>query len=288
MTGARWGARIAVYGRLAKPGIVLGNLVATLGGFMLASHGRIDWPVFALALCGSAAVVAGSGIFNNIIDRNIDAVMSRTRHRALVTGVADRRVAFVVAVLLCLAGLGLLGRIGPAPALLALFGIAVYVGLYSLWLKRQSVHGTLVGSLSGAVPPAIGYAAAGQVDFGMVLLMLLFCLWQMPHSYAIALLRAEDYAAVHIPLPPLRHGAAWARRHICYYLTALLLTAMLMTLSGYAGYGFLAVALLSGGYWLGLALWEYGETIAWARRQLLCSLITVVALSLSMAIRLPV
>lgn len=270
--------------RLVKPGIVLGNLLSAAGGFLLASDEYVVLPVFAMVMIATTFLVAGAGALNNVMDRDIDAAMMRTRNRPLPQGDISVVAATGFGAALCGIGLALLFVTGVLPFLLGIGGLAVYLVFYTAWLKRSSVHGTLIGSLSGAVPPAIGYAAGGGVDFGLALLMLLFCLWQMPHSFAIALLREEDYRAAAIPLPPLHHGAVWARRHIIYYLVAFLCTAAAMTASGYAGYSFLAVVIVSGGYWLMLALWEKGETIVWARRQLICSLVTVTVLSLAMGL----
>lgn len=274
----------SVYMQLVKSGILLGNLLAMAGGFCLAARGHVDFIPFVIAVMATACLVAGAGALNNVFDRDIDAVMSRTKKRPLPCKKISVATAASIGVVLSLAGLSLLLVSGIVPFLLGCAGFIIYVGVYTLWLKRRSVHGTLIGSLSGAVPPAIGYAAAGGMDFGLVLLMLLFCLWQMPHSYAIALLREEDYRATAIPLPPLHHGEAWARRHIMYYLVAFLCTAAAMTASGYADYGFLVVAIVCGGYWLVLAVWERGETIVWARRQLICSLVTITVLSLTMGL----
>jgi heme o synthase len=273
--------------QLTKPGIVLGNLISASGGFLLAARGHIDAARFAAVFLGIALVVAAGGVCNNVVDRDIDAMMARTRHRAMALGLIAPAPALRYAALLGLAGLALLAAINILTALLALFGLLVYVGLYSLLLKRRSMHGTLVGSLSGAVPPLVGYCAvAGRVDAGALLLLLMFALWQMPHSYAIAIFRAEDYAAAGIPVPPLTLGTAAAKRHIAYYIVAFTLTAMLLTAAGYTGDAYLAVALLAGLYWFALAL-SGGHTLddrGWARRVFACSLYTIVVLSVMMSV----
>ena len=96
--------------------------------------------------------------------------------------------------------------------LIAVVGFVVYVGVYSLYMKRKSVYGTLVGSLSGAAPPVIGYCAVtGQFDTGALILLLIFSLWQMPHSYAIAIFRFKDYRAANIPVLPVIKGISVAK-----------------------------------------------------------------------------
>ena len=276
------------YLQLAKPGIVLGNLISVCGGFFLAARGTIDPPLFAATALGVSLVVAGGCVFNNVIDRDIDAIMTRTRGRAMVKGLVTPAAALTYGGLLGLTGLTLLFvRVNPLSAGLALFGFAVYVGLYSLYLKRRSVHGTLVGSLSGAVPPIAGYCAvSGRLDAGVLLLFLMFSLWQMPHSYAIAIFRFDDYVAAGIPVHPVRMGVAAAKRHIVYYILAFTLTALMLTIVGYTGYVYLAVAAGAGVYWLLMAVSGYraADDRIWGRRVFVCSIFTITALSVMMSV----
>lgn len=97
--------------------------------------------------------------------------------------------------------------------MLAVIGFVIYVGVYSLYMKRKSVYGTLIGSLSGAAPPVIGYCAVtGQFDTGALILLLIFSLWQMPHSYAIAIFRFKDYQAANIPVLPVIKGISVTKK----------------------------------------------------------------------------
>ena len=280
--------RAAPYLALVKPGIVFGNLVSAAGGFLLAARGEVDPRLFAATLIGAALVVAGGCTFNNIIDRDIDSRMARTRRRPMVTGAIGLLPAFVFGVLLAAAGLALLAvATTPLATLLAAAGLAIYVGLYSLWLKRRSPHGTLVGSLSGAIPPLIGYCAVGgRLDAGAGLLFLMFALWQMPHSYAIAIFRFEDYVAAGIPVQPVRLGVAAARRHIIYYIVAFMVAAVMLTFVGYTGYAYLVVAAVSGACWLNIAVSGYRATDdrRWARRVFAASIGNIMVLCLMMAV----
>lgn len=268
---------------LIKSKVVLGNLIAVLGGFLLAARGHIQPGLLAVILCGAAMVLAGACAANNVIDRDIDAIMKRTRCRPLVTGAMTVGLARIWSAVLSLGGMLLLLSVSPRSALMALSGWLVYVGLYSLWLKRHSVHGTLIGSLSGAVPPVIGYCAIHPFDGGAGLLMAMFCLWQIPHSYAIALLRADDYRAAAIPQWALVAGSAWVRRHFIYYIAAFVLVTAQLSAFGYTGQAFLVVTALCGTYWVALAVNESPDAV-WARHQYLCSLLTIVALSITMAV----
>ncbi len=199
---------IKQYLQVTKPGIIFGNLISVIGGFLLASKGDIDYPLFLSTLLGVSLVVASGCVFNNYIDRDIDKIMERTKNRVLVKGLIDPKVSLIYASVLGIAGMLLLYVAANALAMmLAVIGFVIYVGVYSLYMKRKSVYGTLIGSLSGAAPPVIGYCAVtGQFDTGALILLLIFSLWQMPHSYAIAIFRFKDYQAANIPVLPVIKG----------------------------------------------------------------------------------
>ena len=146
------------YVQVTKPGIIIGNLIATTGGFLLASRGNIDGVLMLATLLGISLVVASGCVINNCIDRDIDSCMQRTRTRVTVTGEMSVLAALAHGIVLGIAGFALLAWYVTVAALIfAVLGFVVYVGIYSLYMKRNSVHGTLVGSLSGAVPPVVGY-----------------------------------------------------------------------------------------------------------------------------------
>ncbi|MCG7600522.1 heme o synthase [Halomonas sp. McH1-25] len=279
---------IKLYLNLTKPGIIFGNLISVTGGYFLAARGEFDLPLFLATLAGVALVIASGCVFNNVIDRDIDVKMERTRNRALARGLVSPHVALAYATVLGLAGFALLyWGANPLAALFAGLGFFVYVVLYSLYLKRNSVYGTLVGSLSGATPPVIGYcAASGQFDMGGAILLLIFSLWQMPHSYAIAIFRFNDYRAASIPVLPVKKGIAAAKRSIVLYIVAFMAAALALSVLGYAGYGYFAVAATMSLYWLYLASLGYrkNDDCAWAKKQFAFSIVMITALSVMMAV----
>jgi protoheme IX farnesyltransferase len=282
-------ATYKTYLALTKPGIVLGNLVSVTGAFLFASGGAVDWRQGALAAAGVSLVVASGCAVNNVIDRDIDRLMQRTRSRPMANGALAVPVALVYAALLLLAGLALLWAATQRllPQALILCGYAVYTGLYSLRLKRSSVHGTLVGSIAGAMPPVVGYCVAhGGLDAAAVLLFAVFCLWQMPHSYAIAIFRAADYRAAAIPVLPLVRGHASAKRHMIAYMLAFLAAAPLLAALG-AGPLYLLAAVVAGGGWLalGIAGLTARDDARWARQVFFLSIAVVTLLSAAMALR---
>ncbi|NWO09291.1 protoheme IX farnesyltransferase [Chromohalobacter salexigens] len=276
------------YVSITKPGIIFGNLISVAGGFFLASQGSVDGVLFLATVIGVALVIASGCVFNNYIDRDIDRLMERTQGRVTVQGLISPGITLVYGSVLGMAGfLTLALGTNALATLFALLGFFVYVGLYSLYLKRHSVYGTLVGSLSGAAPPVVGYCAvSGQFDLGALTLLLIFCLWQMPHSYAIAIFRYQDYRAASIPVLPVTRGVRAAKHHIFWYILAFLGATLMLTLGGYAGYGYFAVAAAMGIYWLVMALRGYraGDDRVWAKKVFIFSIFTITALSIMMSI----
>ncbi|AIA70099.1 protoheme IX farnesyltransferase [Pectobacterium atrosepticum SCRI1043] len=280
---------IKQYLQVTKPGIIFGNLISVIGGFLLAAQGRIDYPLFLATLVGVSLVVASGCVFNNVIDRDIDKKMERTKNRVLVKGLISLKVTLVYASLLGIAGFALLYvAANPLAMWLAVMGFVVYVGVYSLYMKRHSVYGTLIGSLSGAAPPVIGYCAvSNQFDAGALILLLIFSLWQMPHSYAIAIFRFKDYQAANIPVLPVVKGISVAKNHITLYIVAFAIATLMLSLGGYAGYKYLIVAAAVSVWWLGMALSGYKNAIddrVWARKLFVFSIVAITSLSVMMSV----
>ena len=274
--------------QITKPGIIFGNVLSVAGGFFLAAKGHVDFGLFLAVVIGTSLVVASGCVFNNCIDRDIDVKMERTKNRVLVQGLVSLKLALIFASVLGIAGVGLLyTKANPMAALFAVIGFVIYVGFYSLYLKRKSVHGTLVGSLSGAMPPVIGYVAvSNSFDLAALTLLVMFSLWQMPHSYAIAIFRFNDYLAASIPVLPVKRGIVVAKRHILIYTLAFLLATLMLTVGGYAGLSYLAVAAVMGMYWLYMA-WSGYKAVddrVWARKLFVFSIFTITALSVMMSL----
>ncbi|WP_418904321.1 heme o synthase [Chromohalobacter moromii] len=286
--GESLGVILKPYVSITKPGIIFGNLISVAGGFFLASQGSVDGVLFLATVIGIALVIASGCVFNNYIDRDIDRLMERTQGRVAVQGLISPGITLAYGSVLGVAGfLTLALGTNALATLFALLGFFVYVGLYSLYLKRHSVYGTLVGSLSGAAPPVVGYCAvSGQFDLGALTLLLIFCLWQMPHSYAIAIFRYQDYRAASIPVLPVTRGVRAAKHHIFWYILAFLGATLMLTLGGYAGYGYFAVAAAMGLYWLVMAFRGYrtGDDRVWAKKVFIFSIFTITALSIMMSI----
>ena len=273
---------------VTKPGIILGNLITAAGGSFLASKGSYDITVLLPALVGISLVVASGCVLNNCIDRDIDRKMARTCNRILARGLLSMKAAGVYACLLGIAGTILLwASANILSVVVVLAGFVIYVGVYSLYLKRHSVYGTLIGSLAGAAPPLAGYCAIGnRFDMGALILLSIFILWQMPHCYAIAIFRVKEYAAASIPVLPAAQGIPAAKRQIAGYILTFWAASLMPTFAGYTGFSYLAVAAGSGLWWLYMALSGFRtfDDRLWAKRLLVFSILNIFVLSVMMSI----
>lgn len=270
---------------LTKPGILFGNFITTLGGFFLVAQGSIDILLLLLTLIGTTLVVASGCVVNNVIDQDIDTKMQRTQNRALVKKTISPTVALVYAFVLGVMGFSILwfGVNGYA-FLFAMIGFIVYVGFYSLWTKRTSIHQTVIGSISGASPPVIGYTAVThQFDVAALLLFLAYALWQMPHSWAIAIYRFDDYKNAGIPILPVARSIYRTKIECVIYI--LLFAAVLNGLYcfGYTNVFFLITFNALTAYWFYLSIigFKAENDQLWAKRFFLYSVILITLLSLS-------
>lgn len=269
------------YYLLTKPGIIMGNLITTAGGFAMASKGSIDLWLFFAMLLGLGPVIASACVFNNYIDRISDAKMARTKNRPLATGSIAPRKAIVFALLLGCFGIATLSLFtNYLAALIAATGFFVYVVLYSLW-KSRSMHATLVGSISGAVPPVVGYCAvSGRLDAGALILFAILVLWQMPHFFAIAMYRLDDYAAASIPVLPIMKGNRATKIQILLYIIAFAISTLLLIPFGYTGsaYAISAIVLSAAWLWLSVKGFTASDDRVWARNMFRLSLVIITTL----------
>jgi len=204
---------------LVKIGICGSTALTALAGFALASAGTgrsLPLGRGALAVLGTALLVAGACAANNWIDRDIDALMRRTRDRPTARGAMSAFQVLGIAACLGLSGLALLFAATPTAAALGLAGAAIYLLPYSLWAKRRGPSSLYVGGIAGSIPPLIGWAAADPRLGGPAWLLFAFlALWQQAHVRVLALKRAAEYRAAGVPmagLPPAPGDAVRERR----------------------------------------------------------------------------
>jgi protoheme IX farnesyltransferase len=270
-TAYRWLELIS----LGKPRIVLFVLLSTLTGFFLGA-GRVSLGVLFHTLIGTALAAAGSMALNQYLERDIDALMERTRRRPLPAGRIAPREALVFGVAcLTLGTVYLALAVNLLSAFLTAATAVWYLGIYTP-LKRRTAFCFLVGAVCGATPPVIGWAAvAGEVPVGAWILFGILFLWQVPHTLAIARLYRDDYARAGIRvLPVVEPDGHSTRRQVLASTLALLAVGLLPTLVGLAGPVYFLAALGLGLFLLrcGLRL-RSGPATSSDRRLLLATLV---------------
>jgi protoheme IX farnesyltransferase len=208
--------------------------------------------------------------------------MKRTKNRALVTGSIMPISALTYAVALGLAGYVTLAVFtNPLATVLGAAGMFFYVVVYG-YAKRKTVHGTLIGCISGAIPPVAGYAAAsGRLDLAAAILFLILVFWQMAHFFSIALFRQKDYAATGMPIMPVVRGIERTKKQIIMYICLLIGAVLVLSLAGYTGYSFAIIMGCGCLYWLTKGLRTYSEpsAVAWGKGMFISSLMVIMMLA---------
>ena len=246
-----------------------------------------------MTLLGTTFVVASGCVVNNVIDQDIDQKMQRTMNRALVKKTISPTIAMFYALVLGVIGFGILWFFVNAYAFLfAVIGFVVYVGFYSLWTKRTTIHQTVIGSISGASPPVIGYTAVTQqFDIAALLIFVAYALWQMPHSWAIAIYRFDDYKNAGVPILPVARSILRTKIESLIYVILFTIAMNALYVYGYTNIVFLVICNLLCAYWfyIGILGFKAENDQLWAKRFFLFSviLITVISLSFSFTFNSP-
>jgi protoheme IX farnesyltransferase len=246
---------------LTKPGVMVLLLVTTLCAMLVAAQGVPSlWTLF-WTLVGGALASGGAGAINHYVDRDIDAIMTRTRRRPLPAGrVAPEYALLFGIVLSVLAVYVLTAFVNPVAAVLSLSGNLFYVFVYTIWLKRTTPQNIVIGGAAGAVPPLVGWAAVtGQVSVPALLMFLLVFAWTPPHFWALALYKRGDYAAAGVPMLPAVRGEEETRRQILAYTVAMVLASLLFYPLGVLGVPYLVAAMVLGARFLWLVARLYRE-----------------------------
>ncbi|MFC4712565.1 heme o synthase [Planococcus dechangensis] len=274
---------------LIKIGIVNSNLITVFTGLWLAFQfsgtnflDHLDILVYTLV--GSALIIAGSAAMNNYIDTDIDPLMASKRSRPTVTGRFKPSAVLALAISFIVIGELFLFSASVSAGLFGIAGILAYVVLYSMWSKRRHVGNTIVGSISGAIPPLIGWAAVEPtLGMGAWALFLIMFIWQPPHFYALAMKRTEEYRAANIPMLPVVKGFHRTKKSMLAWVLLLFPLPFLLTELG-IGFIILATALNIG--WLVLAIrgFSVADDLKWAKKMFIYSLNYMTILFVSMII----
>ncbi len=260
--------RLKAYLMLNKPIIVALLLVTTYAGMVVGGKAVPSLGLTFWTLLGGALAAGGSSALNQYIDRQIDSAMQRTSRRPIPAGILTPAEALAYGFAACLAAFFILtGFVNLLAALLAVAGMVYYVLIYSIWLKHLTVQNIVIGGGAGAIPPLVGWAAAaGSLNVPSLFLFALVFMWTPPHFWALALVRARDYARAGVPMLPVVRGEKETRTQIFIYTLELVGLTLLMPVFKVAGSVFLISAVILG-LWLIYTAWQVvripGNKVAW-------------------------
>ena len=252
-------SRLVDFYELTKPRMNFLVVITTMVGFYVASPALVDWLLLVHTLLGTAMTAASASVLNQLIERNLDALMPRTRNRPLPGGRIAPREALLYGVTLGVTGVLYLALlVNPLTALLGFVTLASYVFVYTP-LKRRTSLNTIVGAVPGALPPVMGCTAAlGTLSPEAVALFGILFFWQMPHFLAIAILYRKDYALAGFKMLPVVDGDLnFTSRQVVLYAAALIPVSLTPALIGMAGAVYFACAVLAG-----LAFLSFGVSCA--------------------------
>ncbi|WP_339183797.1 heme o synthase [Oceanobacillus sp. FSL W7-1293] len=270
---------LKILSQTVKTGIIRSNLVPMFAGLTLSLYtyqiSITDKLLEILfAFLGSIFVIGAAGAFNNLYDREIDAIMKRTQGRPTVTGEIKPGTVLWLGIVMAIAGIILLCLTTPLAGLLGFLGLFFYVFPYTMWSKRRTVYNTEIGSISGAMPPLIGWAAMyPDITHPAILgLFVIAVIWQMPHFYSIAIRRHEEYQAAGIPMLPVVKGVR--RTYIQTNIYLIIMFGISFLLSSLS-VGLMLVALIMSLGWLMLSVFGYQrmDSKKWAKSMFIYSLI---------------
>lgn len=244
--------------QLLKPR-VMSLVVFTAVTGLIVAPGRLDWINAVVAILCIAVGAGAAGALNMAVEGETDALMRRTRGRPVAAGRVRKNDAIAFGMVLSVFSVMLLGMTTNwlAGGLLALT-IVYYAWLYTLVLKRRTPQNIVIGGAAGAFPPVIGWAAVtGDAPWQAWLLFLIIFTWTPPHTWALALYSAGDYAKAGIPMMPVARGAKSTRLQILLYTLVFVPVAIAPAFTGLGGPIYLVVSIVGGVAFLGLALRLY-------------------------------
>jgi protoheme IX farnesyltransferase len=245
-------ARAGDYYELSKPRIIALLLVTTAAAMVMAARG-IPPPALVLwTLIGGALAAASAGALNCVWDRDIDAVMRRTRERPIPAGRITPARAILFAASAGIASFAILWfLVNPLAAWLSLAGNLYYVVIYTMWLKRITPLNIVIGGAAGAVPPLVGWAAVTHQIGGPALgLFALIFLWTPPHFWALALMTETEYGKAKVPMLPNVCGRERTKREIVYYSILLVVASLALYPLHVMGAFYFAAASVLGGMFI--------------------------------------
>lgn len=242
---------------LVKGIVLIANVLPILSGFWLALYVTGAsfmefWDTFLYMTIGGTFVIAGALMLNNWYEIDLDRKMARTQQRPTVTGNFSKKQVLVMGISSSIIGMVVLLFTTLEAAIYGFLGWFTYVVLYTFWSKRKYTLNTVIGSVSGAFTPLIGWAAvASAYHIVPIVLFIILFIWQIPHTFAIAMRRYDDYKAANVPMLPVVYGFDMTKRQNAIYIACLLPLPLFLTS---LGTGFMIVTSILNVAWLAFAI----------------------------------
>ena len=231
---------------LCKPRVTSLIVFTAIIGMFLATPGMVPFPLLIPTTIGIAFASGAAAAFNCLIEHKIDAIMARTRGRALPTGQVSSNQTMIFATLLGGTGLAILYfYVNPLTMWLTLATFVGYAVIYTVFLKPATPMNIVIGGASGAMPPILGWAAVNNAvaPESLIMFLIIFA-WTPPHFWALALYRRDEYAKVGMPMLPVTHGEAFTLLHILLYTIILVAVTMMPYGMGMSGLIYLVSAII--------------------------------------------
>lgn len=251
--------RMRQFYALTKPRVTMLAVFCAVIGMFLATPGMVPWRVLFAGTAGIALLAGAAFAINCLIEQEIDAKMARTRARPLPRGELTSWQTVVFAGVI--GGIGMFLLYGYVNALTMWLTFGTFVGyaiIYTVVLKPATPQNIVIGGLSGAMPPLLGWTAVtGEIAPEALLLVLIIYAWTPPHFWALALYRTEDFTRAGLPMLPVTHGQKFTRLHVLLYTLILIASTLLPFVYGMSGWIYLAAALVLDGMFLYYAVRIY-------------------------------
>ena len=244
---------------LCKPRVTMLIVFTAMIGMFLATPNMVPLNILLAATIGIGMASGAAAAFNCLVEQKIDAKMARTRGRPLPTGQLTSNQTFIFACIMAAIGLSILYfLVNPLTMWLTLATFVGYAVIYTVFLKPATPLNIVIGGLSGAMPPALGWAAVtGTVSAEAWILVLIIFAWTPPHFWALALYRREEYAKSGLPMLPVTHGEEFTRLQILLYTIILVAVTLMPFAMRMSGLIYLGAALLLDGVFMAYAIGLY-------------------------------
>ena len=244
---------------LCKPRVTTLIVFTAMIGMFLATPNMVPLNILLAATIGIGMASGAAAAFNCLVEQKIDAKMARTRGRPLPTGQLTSNQTFIFASIMASIGLSILYfLVNPLTMWLTLATFVGYAVIYTVFLKPATPLNIVIGGLSGAMPPALGWAAVtGTVSAEAWILVLIIFAWTPPHFWALALYRREEYAKSGLPMLPVTHGEEYTRLQILLYTIILVAVTLMPFAMRMSGFIYLGSVLLLDGVFMAYAIGLY-------------------------------